>query len=180
MASCCLKPYRPRKKLRIDVQMIDSDWWMRVPAHGKSTSQDVSSATEKGPHISMETPQPESSGTSLDTGPAPDALTFEHIWEGHIMPLKGKKLQTATGRENTILDVNWSEVKRITSNGKKGKLPIEIFKYAVDTLLKQGYISRDTINQNYAGRGSSGIVMILSQVAHFEIVKHPKTGLRLK
>ena len=168
------------KKLRIDVLLIDPDWWMRMPDHGKSPGQEVSSATGNEPHISLETPQPETSGTSPDPGPAPDALTFDQIWRKHIMPLKGKKLQTATGRENTILDVNWSEVKRITSNGKQGKLPIEIFRFAVNTLLKQGYISRDTINQNYAGRGSSGIVMILSHVPIFELVKHPKTGLRLR
>ena len=91
-----------------------------------------------------------------------------------------RNLRTAKGRENTIVDVDWTEVKRITSKGNKGNLPIEIFRYAVNTILKQGYISRDTINQNYTGRGSSGIVMILSQVPIFELVDQPKIGLRLR
>ena len=168
------------KKLGIDVLYIDSDWWMKVPVPGKSSNHETPSVTGKEPQVIFENPMAEDTVNSLDSRSAPDALTFEKIWEEYIMPLKGRKLRTATGRENTIVDVNWSEVRRITSTGRKGKLPVEIFRYAVNTILKQGYISRDTINQNYTGRGSSGIVMILSQVPFFELVHHPKTGLRLK
>jgi len=165
------------KKLGIDVLYIDSDWWMSLPAPGKPPNHETPSVKGKEPQQNTETTQPE---TSVDSGSTPDALTFEQIWEEHIMPLKGRKLRTAKGRENTIVDVNWTEVKRITSKGNKGKIPIEIFRFAVNTLLKKGYVSRDTINQNYTGRGSSGIVMILSQVPFFELVHHPKTGLQLR
>ena len=100
------------------------------------------------------------------------------ILGGLISIRSGKTLKRENGEENKILEVNWGEVKRITSNGNEGKIRIEIFKYAVNKILKEGYVTRDDINQNYAGRASSGVVLILSQVPFFELTKRP-TGLRL-
>ena len=98
--------------------------------------------------------------------------TFDSIWEKYIMPLKGKSLYNSKG-ENKIIDVNWAEITRITSNGEKGKIDIEPFKKAIQVLLKDKQITRDYINQNYAKRASSGIVLILSQVPFFELKKKP-------
>lgn len=105
--------------------------------------------------------------------------TFESIWEKYILPLKGKTLTRGNGDTNEIVNVNWSEVERITSNGKKGKIKIEIFKQAVNKLLTDGYITRDYINQNYVGRASSGVILILSQVPFFELTDNP-TGLEVR
>ncbi|WP_303178237.1 restriction endonuclease [uncultured Butyricimonas sp.] len=113
-------------------------------------------------------------GESIDSR----GLDFDSIWSEYIIPLAGKTLKRENGEENKILEVNWGEVKRITSNGNEGKIRIEIFKYAVNKILKEGYVTRDDINQNYAGRASSGVVLILSQVPFFELTKRP-TGLRL-
>lgn len=99
--------------------------------------------------------------------------TFEKIWEQYIMPLKGKKLMRSNGEFNEIIKVDWSGIERITSTGKPGKIKIEIFKYAIDKLLIDGKISRDEINQNYAGRASSGIILILSQVPFFKHCSNP-------
>ena len=104
-------------------------------------------------------------------------ITFENIWEKHIMPLQGKVLTRNNGETNTILKANWSEIERLTSNGNKGKIKIEIFRQAVNRLLQHGSITRDYINQNYVGRASSGIILILSQVPFFQLTDKP-SGLK--
>lgn len=103
--------------------------------------------------------------------------TFEGIWEKYIIPLQGKKLTRESGETNEIVKVNWSEVERITSNGNKGKIKVEIFKQAINKLLTDGSITRDYINQNYVGRASSGVILVLSQVPFFQITDRP-TGLK--
>jgi restriction system protein len=103
--------------------------------------------------------------------------TFEGIWEKYIIPLQGKTLTRESGETNEIVKVNWSEVERITSNGNKGKIKVEIFKHATNKLLTDGSITRDYINQNYVGRASSGVILILSQVPFFKLTDKP-TGLK--
>ncbi|HQQ94654.1 MAG TPA: restriction endonuclease [Bacteroidia bacterium] len=103
--------------------------------------------------------------------------TFDEIWEKYIIPLQGKTLTRESGETNEITKVNWSEIERITSKGNKGKIKIEIFKQAINKLLVDGSISRDYINQNYIGRASSGIILILSQVPFFKLTTQP-TGLK--
>jgi len=98
---------------------------------------------------------------------------FETIWEQYIMPLESRTLIRSNGDTNKILKANWGGVERITSNGKKGTIKIEIFRLTINRLLKDGYISRDEINQNYSGRASSGVVFILSQVPFFELTSSP-------
>lgn len=103
--------------------------------------------------------------------------TFEGIWEKYIIPLQGKTLIRDSGETNKIVKVNWSEVERITSNGNKGKIKVEIFKQAINKLITDGSITRDYINQNYVGRASSGVILILSQVPFFQLTDRP-TGLK--
>ena len=105
--------------------------------------------------------------------------TFEDIWLKYIIPLQGKTLTKLNGETNSIVIADWSGIERITSNGKNGKIKIEIFKQAINKLLTTGQITRDEINQNYTGRASSGIILILSQVPFFETIKNP-TGLAYK
>jgi restriction system protein len=103
--------------------------------------------------------------------------TFENIWEKYIIPLSGKTLTRGNGETNQILKADWSGIERLTSNGNKGKIKIEIFKQTVNKLLTEGFITRDEINQNYSGRASSGVVLILSQVPFFRQTDRP-TGLK--
>ena len=103
--------------------------------------------------------------------------TFESIWENYIMPLSGTTLKKGNGDINKILKVDWSGIERLTSKGNKGKIKIEIFKQTVNKLLTEGFITRDEINQNYPGRASSGVVLILSQVPFFRQTDRP-TGLK--
>jgi restriction system protein len=102
---------------------------------------------------------------------------FEQIWENYIVPLQGKTLTRNNGETNQILKADWSGVERLTSNDNKGKIKIEIFKQAVNKLLSDGSITRDYINQNYVGRASSGIILVLSQVPFFKLTDKP-TGLK--
>lgn len=103
--------------------------------------------------------------------------TFEQIWEDYVIPLQGKTLLRSSGETNQIIKVDWSGIERKTSNGNNGKIKIEIFKQAVNRLLTDGSITRDYINQNYVGRASSGIILILSQIPFFKLTEKP-TGLK--
>lgn len=105
--------------------------------------------------------------------------TFENIWEKYIIPLEGNTLTRENGETNTILKADWGGVERLTSNGNKGKIKIEIFKLAINKLLSTGIVTRDEINQNYSGRASSGVILILAQVPFFQIKEKP-TGLLYK
>lgn len=104
---------------------------------------------------------------------ASNEKTFDSIWEKYIISLQGKTLTRDNGETNEILKVNWSEIERLTSNGNKGKIKIEIFKQAINKLLTDGSITRDYINQNYVGRASSGVILILSQVPFFQLTAKP-------
>ncbi len=99
--------------------------------------------------------------------------TFEQIWENYILPLEGKTLTRNNEETNQILRADWGGIERLTSKGNKSKIKIEIFKQAVNKLLLDGSITRDYINQNYVGRASSGIILILSQVPFFKLTDKP-------
>lgn len=118
-----------------------------------------------------------------DMNPVPHVSLSERsladiVWEKYIMPLAGKTLMRYDGKTNRIVNVDWSGIERITSNGRHSKIGIEIFRLAIDQLFTTGRITRDEINQNYAKRASSGIVLILSQAPCFRLVKQP-IGLEL-
>ena len=115
--------------------------------------------------------------TSITTTKNNNNKTFEQIWEDYIIPLQGKTLTRRNGETNQIIKADWSGIERKTSNGNNGKIKIEIFKQAVNRLLTDGSISRDYINQNYVGRASSGIILVLSQVPFFKLTEKP-TGLK--
>lgn len=102
-----------------------------------------------------------------------DTVDFDYIWEKYIQKLEGVTLIREDGNTNTITKVDWSGIERITSNGKKQKIKIEIFKKAINHILEYGSITRDFINQEYKERASSGIVLILSQIPIFEYVAKP-------
>ncbi len=104
---------------------------------------------------------------------------FETIWEKYVMPLEGKTIKRADGKTNKILTVDWSGIKRITSNGREQKIKIEILKKTINHLLKNGSITRKYINDEYQYRASSGIVLILSNTSKFELTNNP-TGLKMK
>lgn len=104
---------------------------------------------------------------------------FETIWEKEIMPLEGKTIKRNNGESNTILKVDWAGIERLTSNGKKQKIKIEIFKKTINYLLKFGNITRQYINEEYKDRASSGIILILSNTSLFELTNNP-AGLKIK
>lgn len=105
-------------------------------------------------------------------------MSFDEAWENYIIPLKGSTLYNSRG-SNQIVAVDWTGVKRVTSNGKNGRIDIEGFRLAYNILISQGKISRDYINQQVDKRCSSGIVLILSQLPFVELTSSP-SGLRLK
>lgn len=108
-----------------------------------------------------------------------DEVCFDQIWESYIVPLQGRILHRSNGETNEILTVDWSGIERLTSNGKRQRIQIEIFRKTINHILRFGSITRTAINEEYAKRASSGIVLILSQVPLFELTANP-LGLRMK
>lgn len=105
-------------------------------------------------------------------------LSFDEAWGKYIIPLAGQTLRNSRGT-NYISSVDWSGIKRITSNGISGHIDIEGFRLAYNTLIRQRSITRDYINQQINQRCSSGIVLILGQIPFIEMTSSP-SGLRLK
>jgi hypothetical protein len=107
------------------------------------------------------------------------ALSFDHIWSDYIMPLAGQTVYLHGGKPNLIVSVTWGEVTRVTSNGRTSRIRIEIFREAVNHIANHGSVTREWINAQYVGRGSSGVVAILARVPLFELVSNP-LGLKLR
>ncbi len=104
---------------------------------------------------------------------------FEIIWKKYVMPLEGRTIRRDNGDTNKILKIDWAGIERLTSKGRKQKIKIEIFKETINHLLKFGVITRKYINDEYIGRASSGIVLILSNTELFELTRNP-FGLIMK
>ena len=98
---------------------------------------------------------------------------FDLIWDKYIKPLEGKTLSRKKNKSNRIVNVDWSGIERITSNGKNQRIKIEIFKLAINKIISEGSITRDFINQEYKERASSGIILILSQIPFFDFYDNP-------
>ena len=92
---------------------------------------------------------------------------FGAVWETYIKPLEGKTLYNTRG-SNKILKVDNGGITRISSTGKTGKIQIEGFRFAYNELLKNGKVKREYINQNFAKRCSSGIVLVLLEIPFIE------------
>lgn len=105
---------------------------------------------------------------------------FAQIWENHVTPLQGRTLYSSKGSTNKVTKVDWGGIERVTSNGKKQRIKIEIFKKTINHLLKHGSITRKEINEEYAGRASSGIVLILGHTEVFEITARPSGLIKVK
>lgn len=116
--------------------------------------------------------------TSNKTKKSAKSNSFENIWEKYVMPLEGKTIKRPDGKTNKIVEVDWSGIQRITSNGKPQRIKNEIFKKTINHLLKNGEITRSYINEEYKDRASSGIVLILGNTEIFELTNRP-TGLKM-
>jgi len=114
---------------------------------------------------------PDATLKSAEVGRA--VTTFDEVWERHVMPLAGRTLVGPNGRTNTLLTVDWLGIKRLTSHGEQQFIPIEVFRQAVARLFERGQVTREEINQDYVGRASSGVVLVLSQVPFFEHLSRP-------
>jgi hypothetical protein len=98
---------------------------------------------------------------------------FATIWERYVMPLEGRTLTRSNGESNEIVTVDWAGVERVTSNGRRQRIGIEVFRWTIERLLETGCVTRSAINDHYVGRASSGIVLILGQVPLFELTANP-------
>jgi restriction system protein len=123
-----------------------------------------------------EQPEPPTSDRRSQESSDPiGGLDFAMVWDRHVMPLTGATLTRPDGSSNTIVKVDWSGVQRVTSNGRQGRIKIEIFEWAINRILTYGSVTREEINNEYQGRASSGVVLILAQVPLFELSDDPLT-----
>ena len=103
------------------------------------------------------------------------AVDFDGIWRRYVMPLAGRTLTRPDGSSNAIVAVDWAGLERITSSGRRQFIPVEIFRFAIERILRDGAITRGEVDQHYPGRASSGITLILAQVPLFEVSGRPLT-----
>jgi hypothetical protein len=96
-------------------------------------------------------------------------LTFGRVWQEQIVPLTGRELRRANGTTNRIISVDGAGVTRLTSKGKRQSIKIEVFRWAIERLLRSETVTREDINTICVGRASSGVVLILSQLPVFEV-----------
>jgi restriction system protein len=112
--------------------------------------------------------------SELSSGPGSNT-SFDTVWSEYVMPLAGRRLARVGGSTNTVVSVDWTGLKRISSRGHDQFIPIEIFRFAIERVLRDGAITRDEINQHYVGRASSGITLVLAHVPLFEVGGRPQT-----
>jgi hypothetical protein len=103
---------------------------------------------------------------------------FASIWEGYVLPLAGHSLERPDGKTNVVVSVDWSGVHRITSTGGRQFIKIEIFEWAVNRILSRGWVEREEVNQEYVGRASRGIILILSEIPLFRLVGTERLELK--
>ena len=99
--------------------------------------------------------------------------SFEEAWERYIVPLKGRTLYTATGRENRIINISFDGIKRESSTGRKSFINIEIFRQIYRIIIEQKSITRDEINHLYVGRASAFIVPLLAELPFIKMQLKP-------
>jgi restriction system protein len=100
----------------------------------------------------------------------PALPTFEELWERRVVPLVGKTLSLSNGGTNRITAADWGGIKRVTSTGRRGSIPIEPFVWAIQRIRDHGSVSRVEINDQFEGRHSSGVALILAQIPELELV----------
>lgn len=87
---------------------------------------------------------------------------FFEIWNDYIKDLKGQEVRHLSRNTHiTVIDVNDDGLSIINSNGRKRDFSIDIFRYILSKLKREGTITREEINNDYKRRGSSAISAII-------------------
>jgi exopolyphosphatase/pppGpp-phosphohydrolase len=108
-----------------------------------------------------------------------NTISFSKVWEKYILPVAREKIYTISGKENTIVKVTMEDIERISSNGKKSKIDIDIFRRCYHFIIENGSLTKEYINQIYPKRASAFIFVVLAKIPFFEIVNEPRLTLRL-
>lgn len=106
-------------------------------------------------------------------------ITFEQVWNKYIVLLEGQEIFLANGGKNKILKVTNKGITRVSSKGNKNSINIDVFEYAFNRVMKDGYISRKNINQEFPKRVSSGVIAILKEIPFIDLTRKPELGLKL-
>lgn len=105
-------------------------------------------------------------------------VAFDDVWV-QIKALEETQITDEKGRTNTILRVDGDGITRITSQGNKGLIPIEVLRWTIDQLLAGTTVTQVDINEHSRHQASSGVVRLLASLPSFERTKvGPKIALR--
>lgn len=94
---------------------------------------------------------------------------FAELWSEHIEPLAGTTLARGD-KTMQILEVDAAGVRRITTGGNPQRIPIDTFRWTVERLLAGKTVTRAEIHERNPRQVSSGVLLILGTVPHFELV----------
>ncbi len=92
---------------------------------------------------------------------------FGDIWNQYILPLKGQKLDTITGKTNFISDVTSDYIIRVSSKGNPSKIGYDIFEQCYYYIIEKGKMKREEINHLYPKRASAIIFAVLEKYISF-------------
>ncbi len=102
---------------------------------------------------------------------------FKEIWQTYIMPLKNKKVYTVSQHlENTITNVTWEHLERLSSKKNASKIPFYVFMSCYAHVCEHGMLTKQEIHHLYAEkfRASSIIFAILAEIPLFDIIPTSK------
>lgn len=102
-----------------------------------------------------------------------DDKEYEQFFDSVFTELKnlvGKEIQWARGKK---AKVTYVDKRCISHEGRSKPLEIDLIRWTVMRLWNDGKITRDEINTQYPGRGSSFCFALLSSLSKFQHSKKP-------
>ena len=113
-----------------------------------------------------------------------DVPKFQEIFNKYILKLKGKEISLLKGT-NKIVEVDENYLTRISINGKKSKVPMDVIRYAYEAMVKKPDMEVRRVTDilayakaNYHSLSSSIVVAVLDQVPFISRVDGSK-GIRI-
>lgn len=100
---------------------------------------------------------------------------FNELWQTIIKALEGKNIYTASdNKKNKIVEVTDAYLKRLSSKGNiSPAIPKSLFEEIYYRLQKEGVITREQINDDYKGRRSSIVTVVLGKLPNVQVMTKP-------
>lgn len=113
-----------------------------------------------------------------------DVPKFQEVYNKYILNLKGTEISLLKGT-NKIVEVDENYLTRISINGKKSKVPMDVIRYTYEAMVKKPDMEVRRVTDilayakaNYHSLSSSIVVAVLDQVPFISRVDGSK-GIRI-